>query len=299
MAFNGIPPNSTSHTPAVAAATGASPWSFPRMPFPLNGDGYVSFNGNIIPHNGTLVDNIDIPIAFSTSSTGDIIGKLGTATVWTVNATDVNAAADGFLGVHSFWYDNVNDRMYVFAVDTGTTPDTYYTKYITVETGAITDVGSVQVATDPASPTTASNLTISRAAVDSGNFTLTFNERTIVLSESDGSEVSNDASTNRTEAALIGSYASLDGTIHFNSIICGTTDNSSMLITRSGNSGRLPMPSVMFQNSSTTTLRAIAWGDKVKFIDSGGAAGKYLVRTFLRTEFDAWLSLVCDFGGVA
>ena len=283
---------------ATATTSGGSPWAFPAQPFPVNNDGFVSNTGNIIPHNGTLVNQVTIPVAFSTTSSGDLRGLLNNSLVWSVNATDINAAADGFLGTYSFHYDNVNDRLYVFAVDTGTAPDTYYTAYITLETGAVTNVGNVQVTTDPSNPTVQGHLTVGRAAVDSGDFTLTFDNRTIVLDETNGSEVSNDASTNISESQGIGSYVSLDGTDFMDQMVNGTANASYMIMTRSGNSVFLSMPEAIFANSTSVTLRAISWGDKVKFIDVGGAANERLTRTFLRTEFDAWLVLVGNFGGL-
>ncbi|GAI95762.1 unnamed protein product, partial [marine sediment metagenome] len=40
-----------------------------------------------------------MPTAFSTTATGDYVGMLSAATIWTVNATDVNAACDGFTAI--------------------------------------------------------------------------------------------------------------------------------------------------------------------------------------------------------
>lgn len=282
-----------------SSSGGGSPWAFPTQPFPLNDEGYITSDGNMIPHKGTLINNVSIPLAFSTSATGDIIGLLGTATVWTINATDINALCDGFLGAFGFWYDNINDKLYVFAVNTGTSPATYYTAYITLETGVITNIGNVQVSTNPTAATTAAELAIVRGAVDSGNFTLTFKDRTIVINESTGAEISNVASANTTESKKIGSYASLDGTTFLNEIITSTVDNSYMIMTRSNNTALIPMPSATFTNSNSPTIRCLPWGDKVKFFEIVGGTFEQLTRTYLRVDFDAWLKLAGNFGGLA
>lgn len=277
------------------AAGGGSPWSFPQMPTPLNDEGLVWTDGNIVPHKGTLIDSVEVPY---NSNTQPYQGRLGTSIIWTVDVADLNAANDQWIGVFTNWYDSVNDRLYIWGVDTATTPDTLYTGYITLETGAVTEVGSVQLTADAVLPTTSSQCAVQRSAIDSGNFTLLFEDRTVVINESTGAEVSNIASTNTTESAPPGNYSTLDETITFY-LQTNTANESQLELTRNKNTVILPVPYGMFGNQNALSIAAMPWGDKVKMFETAGAAGKPMVRTFLRADFDAWLSDVADFGGLA
>lgn len=272
---------------------------FPPMPTPLTDEGRVFSSGNIIPHKGTLIDNINMPTAFSTTSTGDIVGKLNTSTIWTVNATDINAACDGWVNIYTQWYDSVNDRLYVFAVDIGTSPDTIFTAYITLETGSVTNVGDVQLGTDPSVINLQFRSAVGRTAIDSGNFTLTFDDRTIVINESTGAEVSNDASINVSNNLNIGSYNTLDGTIFLGKFNFVVDDKSSVTLTKGAKSILVPAPQVTIADPLSLDVFALAWGDKVKIMQNVTTSGRHILRTFLRSEFDAWLVEIHKFGGLA
>lgn len=269
--------------------------AFPPVPAPLKNEGLIWNDGNILPHPGTLIDSVETPFS---SSTQPYQGRLGASIIWTVNHTDIDAAVDGWVGVYSVWYDNVNDRLYVFGLDTGTTPDTLYTAFITLETGAVTNVGNVQLSTDPLTPTAVDHCAVSRSAIDSGNFTLVFEDRTVVINESTGAEVSNVASANVTEANSIGSYATLDGSV-FLGVINSFNAESQVNVTRGGNTCRIPAPAGIIANTSVLTAVALPWGDKVKILDKGGNTNRAMTRTYLRADFDTWLSKVADFGGLA
>lgn len=287
---------------SITGGTGGGAYPFPTLPTPLNNDGYISQTSNIIPHGGTLVDNIQIPTAFATGATGDYVGKLGETTVWTVNATDVNAAADGFWGIQACWYDSVNDRLYVVAIDTGTTPDTYYLAYITVETGAITNVGNAQFGTQPTDINGDLTVNIQRGAIDSGNFTVRTSDRTIVINESTGAEVSNAAETNVLAGFEVGTYSTLDATImvHKNALDSTETSGAFELI-KSGNMIRVPSPMPLFSNVlNGTEENFLPWGDKVKVLkNTNTATTGGVIRTFNRAQFDQWLQDVARFGGVS
>ncbi len=276
------------------ATAGGSPWSFPTMPVPLHDEGLVLLDGEKIPHKGTLVDNIRLSGDFN----GQYEGFLGTTLVWTVDDTDINASVEGFIGhTQCCWYDSVNDRLYVFAVDTTTAPDTYYTAFITLETGAVTNVGNTQVTTDPANIFNLFIMTVSRTAIDSGNFTLTFADRTIVLNESTGAEVSNVASVNVSPPnTTIGTYATLDGTTHTSLIRQAFSGTADLILTRNQKTILIPMPDSMFNVTGGAAVLVISWGDKVKL--HADAASEVMLRTFLRVDFDAWLSKVADHGGL-
>lgn len=271
---------------------GGAAFPFPTLPDPLNDEGRVFTAANVIPHKGTLIDNIVLPTAFSTGATGDISGRLNESVIWTVNATDINAAADGFVCVGAFWYDHTTDRLYVFAGDTATTPDTIYTAYITLETGAVTNIGSATLSTDPGI-STAQGCAIHRATVSSGNFTMYFAGRTVVLNESTGAEVSNVASVNVQSGVAVGTYASADGALlsarHFAAA-------DAFAITRGGNSVNVPAPGTLI--GSGVSAFFLPWGDKVKAYSPSTTAVN-LLRTFNRAAFDLFLNDVADFGGLA
>ncbi len=281
----------------LVGAAGGSPYPFPTMPLPLKDEGLISTVGNIIPHKGILIDNVKIPTAFTTGATGQYDGRLGTTVVWSVGPTDINASADGFLATISSWYDSVNDRYYVFAIDQATTPDTFYTAYITLETGTVTNVGNAQLTTDPTGANTINKCAVSRTSIDSGNFTLTFDDRIIVINESTGAEVSNVASTNTTDSNNIGAYSTLDGLIFVETFGFNTTGIDFLLLTRGGNSVRIPLPTPLL--SSGVPVTPITWGDKVKIYRNSTITTERVLRTFLRADFDAWLTKLADFGGLA
>ena len=279
-------------------SAGGSPWRFPQLPEPLTGEGRVFNQGNIIPHGGTLIDNVELPTAFSTGATGDIVGNLNTSAVWTVNATDINAAADGFNSVASFWYDSTNDRLYVFALDTGTTPDTLYTAYITLETGAVTTIGNAQFGTDPTAASTEGRCAVERGAIASGNFILHYADRDITINATTGAEVANVAAVNVSENGIIGNYVTLDGTITF-STIGAQSANSQVILTKGGQQARVSMPDSVIAGTDSATMRVSNWGDKVKLYAATVSTNRILMRTFLRADFDAWLQDIMKLGGQA
>jgi len=279
-----------------AAGGGQSP--LPRFPDSVLGpDGELATDGNIIPHNGTLVNQIEMPTAYSTTSTGDYQGFLSGSLVWSVNATDVNAACDGWMGIVSHIYDSTNDRLYVFAVDAGTSPYTLYTAYITLETGAVTNVGNHQLAANPTNYNAIGGAAPNRPNIASGNFTLLFEDRTVVVDETDGSRVSDTASTNITGTNSPGTYTTADGTTSIWQSTFGDTGQS--VITKSGVSTRI---STVFKydfgnKGLTSGVYFVNWGDKVKAYSPGGVDVP-IIRTFLKTDFDDWLSDMADYAGI-
>ena len=281
-------------------ASGGSTWPFPAIPAPVPNDGALSDQSEVIPHGGTLVNQIKLPRNFSTAGAGGYEGRLDTSVIWTVDPTDINAAADGFMGVMSNWYDSVNDRLYVFALDTGTTPDTIYTSYITLETGGITPVGNFALGTQPTAVVAMGNCATSRAAIDSGNFTLRFADRTVVINESTGAEVTNVASVNVTGSNTPGSYTTLDGTITFAQTQYFSTPDSYLVINRNGISTRVSIAfdKVLWGNSNTSQIWPVNWGDKLKFYRNNLSTNVLMIRTFNRSDFDAWLSDLCDYAGL-
>lgn len=283
----------------VGAAGGAAfPW--PTAPEPTKGpDGVLSNQGDEIPHNGTLINQIKMPTAFSTTATGEYEGLLNGASVWTVAPTAVNAACNGWAGIVSHWYDSVNDRLYVFGINTGTAPDTIYTAYITLETGAVTNVGNTAFSTDPSSISVIGNCATSRSAIDSGNFVLRTIDRTITINESTGAEVSNVAESNRSGIIQPGTFSTLDGTVTTNGIINFSTPDSYFDITRSGTSARIPMKYffAFANNASSGGIYFSNWGDKVK-VHSPAGSNNPIIRTFPRADFESWIKEMADFMGI-
>lgn len=277
-------------------------YPFPAPPRPLNDEGYTALTTNRIPHKGTLVDNIQVPTAFNVTGTGSWEGYLGESLVWSVDATDFNAACDGFLGIQACWYDSVNDRLYVVGVDTGPTPDTYYLGYITLETGAVTVTAGDQLSTDLAGITSNLNVNMHRSAIDSGNFTVRTAARTLVLNETTGAEVSNVAETNAVAGISVGTYASADGTVLLARNGLDATETSGTIeMTRNGEPVKVPAPMPLFSNVlSGLAENFLPWGDRVKVLKSTsvGTAVPPL-RTFDRAAFDLWLNDVARIGGQA
>lgn len=284
----------------LSSITGGSggAFPFPAIPTPLTNDGYQSATANRIPHNGTLVDNIKIPSAFNITGTGDFDGYLGNTLVWSVGADDLNAACDGFLGIQSCFYDSVNDRLYVLGIDTATTPYTYYLAYITLETGAVTNIGNAQFSTDPAGATISSGPSINRTAIDIGNFTIISSDRTIVINESTGAEISNVAGG---AGATPGSYATADGTIYLYRVFYNSTESCGAVnLTKDGQFLSIPAPQPLVSNALVgTTINVLPWGDKVKLLADTTTTNAGILRTFNRSQFDAWLQEVAKFGGVS
>jgi len=298
---NSIPKITTTAAAAAGTTTvtGAFPTPFPQMPAPLKDEGLISTEGEIIPHKGTLINQVQIPRAFTTGVTGDIEGRLGTTVVWSVNANDVNAANSGYIGVQCQWYDSVNDRLYVFGVNTGTAPDTIFTAYITLETGAITQVGNVQLSTDLVSLNTTTQVAISRANIDSGDFTFRVAARTLVLSSTTGAEVSNVAQVNQTDNNTMGPYTTLDGLVAVSQISMLTNDTSNIIMSRGGNTAIIPVITPLMSDATSSVVLVMAWGDKVKIFQNGTSGNVKILRTFTRTLFDAWITKLADYGGLA
>lgn len=276
-----------------ASSGGGSIWPMPPIPTPIK-DGVISLTGNIIPHNGALVNQIKTPTAFGVAASGEYEGLLDGVSVWTVAADDVNGACTGWFGIISHWYDSVNDRLYVF----GKAVAVMYTAYIDVETGAITNVGNDTFTISGSAITALYNIATSRPAIDSGNFTMIVDNRLMEISESDGSEVSNVSGDNTTSGELVGIYASLDGTITVGAIQYFTTPDSYIAVTRNGVSQRIATAYYPLFQVNLSQSYFCNWGDKVKVSNTNTGLGARAIRTFNRAEFDAWLVLLCEYAGI-
>ena len=271
----------------------------PAVPKPLTGEGYPSEQTGLIAHPGTLIDGVLF------ESTTSIRGRLKNVNVWQVVGTDISPYVDAIIarGI-SNWYDGVNDRLYIFGLDKGPAPNTLYTSYITLETGALTNLGSTQLTADftPSSGTpTVGDMHVNRVAEDSGNLTLSTTAETVVISSTNGSEVSHTIETNSTESTKLGNYVTADGTIY-----CSTTMESytnqlgAVTVTKSGVSTRVPMLRSTFTGGSQNTefnIYVMLWSDKVKTVHTN-AASVPILKTFERSAFDKWVEEVAARGGL-
>jgi len=267
-------------------------YPFPPMPTPLTNEGFINTSARVFPHNGTAINNIEVPASFNALQ--DFHGDLNSSAVWSVLPTDINAACDGFLGMYSCWYDNVNDRLWVFGYDTAST--TLYTAYITLETGAVTNVGSAVLSAQPTNYSTEMRVAVHRSAVSSGNFTLTTSNQTYVISDSDGSEVSYTSGVPNGKTG----YITADGTASFGSLYVGAVSSTRGFIdvNKNGNVARIPAPIGLIGTlaSSGRYIYFLPWGDKVKVVSA--SASSYLKATFDRAEFDQWVQDLLKYGGV-
>lgn len=275
------------------AGGGGSIWPIPPVPSPIV-DGVLSGTANVIPHNGSAINQVQFPTAFSTTATGDYVGLLDGATVWTVNATDVNGACTGFFGVISHWYDSVNDRLYIF----GKAVAVMYTAYITLETGVVTNVGNDTFTISGSATTSIYNIATKRAAVDSGNFFMIVDDRLMEINETTGAEVTNVSGDNTSGGELVGTYASMDGTITVAYLQYFTTPDTYMLVTRNGISARVGTSYYMPWQINTSGSYFSGWGDKVKLCSTNTGVNRLMIRTWDRTEFDEWLVLFCAYAGI-
>jgi len=274
---------------------GASPWNTPQLPAPLVSGGYIRSDGPNVPHSGTLIDNVEFP---EIVGSGSFIGRLAESTVWTVAFSDVNANVDNWLGAGAIgWYDSVNDRFWAWGYDSTTAPDTLYTFYITLETGVVTNVGNTPFAVDPADRALNSGVSVFRSAEDTGNFTLTFSDRTIVINESTGAFVSDVAATNTSNGEKAGTYVTADGLITSGVVTVPTTANgSSINITKGQQTAVISLPDGLGLGAVGTSTTALRWGGEVRIISSGGTTSNY--KAFKLTEWDAHLLAMSKNGGL-
>jgi len=274
----------------ILTKTSGSPWLVPPLPTPITGFTFIPTISDAVPHKGTLIDNVRFP----TSPVGTFVGKLLTSTIWTVAHTDLHANVDGFVGAgRTVWYDDVNDRLYIWGLDTNTTPDTLYTAYVTLETGAVTNVGNVHLGTNFETPTSENNTIVQRAAVDSGNFTLQCKDRVIVINASTGAEVSNVSAV----AVTTGTYSTQEGST-FLGLILSTEVNNYATIVKDRVVTVIPMPLLSIGDNITLShnVSYIRWGSEVRAFAS--VSNRAVFRAFPLADFDKWVEDLAAIGGL-
>lgn len=275
-----------------AGASGGSPFLIPAPPTPLTDIGFISTVADTIAHKGVLINNVEFPM----SGIGNFEGKLENTTIWTVTPANIDALVDNYMGSgRACWYDSINDRLYVFGVDTSTNPDTIYTAYITLETGAVTNVGNAQLATDIISIITEREVLIQRSAIDSGDFVIQTTDRTVTINSGTGAIIS-DVAADSIISGFTGTYSTQDGAVFLERIQAGT--GNYILLTRNRKLSSIPSPANYFSvTSPIATIDAIRWGTEVHLMSS--AANDYFYRAFDQVEFDEWLQKLADVGGLA
>ena len=271
---------------------GGSPYNQPNFPDAVSDGVYFDLGKNAILHNGTNIDTILLPAL----STGFFEGTLRDLGVYSVLTSSVNASVNAWLSTGgAIWYDSINDRVYIFGVDTATTPDTLYTAYFNPENGGVTNVGSVQLTNQPNDVTSIGCACVTRANIDSGDFTLDFADYTIVIDSTDGSEVSNTARTTAfpTAPSFQATYKTIDGTL-FTGVI--TSGYMNMANNTDSVQYRLPVVEDMYGRGPNIAIYMVRWGNFVKIFSSEN--NRYNVRTFNLVDFDTWVMDFADFAGI-
>ena len=275
----------------VKSGGGGSPFLQPALPTPLTNVGYPNLaqTENVV-HAGTLINNVTLP----TGATGQYVGRLADSTIWSVATTSLGASVDSWFIFDMCWYDSVNDRLYVFGLNTGTHPDTVYTSYITLETGVVTNVGSDQLSTQPLDATAQYSGHVTRPFIDSGNFTLQTKGHVIVIDENTGTEVSNDVLPTVTTG--MGTYTTDDGTATLQRITVTTGYTNATVINADRVVNIVPMlKGQAVSNKASSILTALRWGDHVVMYMATTDISFF--QAYPLAEFDDWVKEMAALGG--
>ena len=221
------------------------------------------------------------------------------ALVWSIDVTDVQAAADSW--VWFFWLDTVDDAIWVIVRDVATSPDTLYLAKVDLTTGAITNVGSCQP-TQGALGDVQEKYYRTRASMGSGNFTIRDGDYEVIISSADGSLVQD--ATRKTQSGSYYrdtcGYETADGLILLDNFPTMLYQDYS-ITGRHGIGGRIMRGGtsmlVLLPGNCPASIGppwVTTWGTDVAIIDTSDAGG-YNGRFFSRTEFDAWIKAVADY----
>jgi hypothetical protein len=193
--FNTLPSNSVGGDGSTTTATGslgvlptlkpktlADSAKFYNLNFALEG-----FNGD--------GDRIELPTG--SGNTLDYYNNAN-AVQWTVSRTaDINAATTNWCG---FYYDKTDDLIYMVAVDSTTTPDTFFTASVN-SSGTVVNIGNAQPSVDFAAtpgwhngPNSNQSSLIQRESDGSGNLALRMSQSSgfqeMIINISNGAIVS-------------------------------------------------------------------------------------------------------------
>ena len=270
-------------------------YPMPSLPTPIGNVGFRSPTRNHVPYDGTLTDNI----AFPSDNVGSFQGKLKGSVVWSLTVLEAygsNAIWVG--GGRAIWLDSVNGYLYVFVGSSGTFASVQMIR-ITVETGEMLMYGGKTLTTPVVGSTVEGRAVVSRPSETSGDFTLQMFTDTVVLSEVDGSEVSNVVSPASSYANA--TYLTDDGSVSlgdFNQYTDSTYHRAEMYIHRNGVGALVPFEygGIGYASTGTMTVCPLRWGSNVVMLPS------YLNYRFFAVfdgaEFDAWAHAAANAGSV-
>ena len=208
--------------------------------------------------------------------------------VWHIYKTDIDATCDYFTG--AFWLDAVDSALWIWAYDTGASPNTYYLAKIALSTGVVTNVGTCQPGDGLFSLTTAYYY-CERVSMGSGNLTIRDGDYKIVLSTIDGSIVTAATQVTQNSIAISGytNYETDDGSIYVTYTISGT--EPSVKIMRGGSWKKITLPN---EFKTFNYYFPYLWNGYVALIYDTSSMPIF----FSRVDFDAWLVDLCDYYGL-
>lgn len=262
-------------------------FTFPRRPTPLAKTIAALPLQNQLP--SAAGDGSYIVLPPTTSGDISLYDKEGVV-VWTKAITDVNAGCDLWSAIH---LDPTNNRLYVWAYDTGTEPDTYYLAYMALADGAVTNLGTCQ----PGDGLLQQCTYVSRDTPGAGDFYFRDGDYGITISSADGSIVTAAAKITQNSCVVQQStgYQTADGSILVASVTAAVTSTGGLItLQRGGAYGRASLPV-----EHGIAFMPLLWGDYVACAGFGSTSTMYAPQYFSRVDFDAWLvSIATDVLGL-
>jgi hypothetical protein len=253
-------------------------------------------NGRLLPSlSKTDPNHIELPV----SQTDPLIKYSGAkAVLWSVEHTDIAAAANVWAPV--FWYDTVDDAIWVLVLDTDTSPDTLTLGKIDWDTGGVTVLGSCQVDTIIAGQSSFMHAYVYRASMGSGDLVVVFDGQEIRISTVDGSLVSGPTMLTNGGLDLVTlanvNYITEDGLLAVGDTGFSGYDEE-MYLMRNGGIGGVVPNLCNLTNSIHPYVSIIIWGNcvaAVKGFYAGIQVGLTGPRYWDRPDFDRWLNELAD-----
>ncbi len=261
--------------------------------------------GDIPQHLPTFAnDGSRIDIGQSSLTAVSKINHLGTP-VWTVDVTDINASADMWGPL--WWYDNVDVALWVMAVDTATTPNTYTLARLADSDGGITVIGGQQCDALADYDRYLNKAFCERAAHGAGDFRIRYDTYNCTISAGNGSILAGPTQQTQNNIPIgitgfPGHYETADGSIV---VLAGATWDptahmSIMRIMRGGNTAIVEREKTLSMIGSGGAVAFILWDDCVALVCTPGYPTATLIgkKFFARTDFDRWLSDLADAFGL-
>lgn len=216
--------------------------------------------------------------------------------IWQVNKGNIDSSVNYWAG--AVWLDRTDEKLWVWAVDTDTTPDTYYLANIALSDGTITQVGSCQPG-DGLFNYYRTTYYTERAEMGSGDLTIRDGEQQIVISTTDGSIVTPATQITQNGIVLANnvSYQTENGKIYLGYPTVGDSNYSIgayCYIQRGGVLSKVVLP--ILSPGAITTGYSTLWDGYVA-VGSGTTGTMYNARFFERADFDDWLKRIADYYG--